>query len=530
MNFRFPYKLAKAKSLYALKQQITLLNREIAHSAEFIQHIEAGKLNVELPAEDIQQSKLLQSLHSMQQQLQKIAGEEKARKWATEGLARFVEILRSDQDDISKLADRIISNLVDYLGANQGGLFILNTENEEEPYLELVSCYAYERKKFLEKRIEIGEGMVGQTFLEKETTCLTEVPENYLNITSGMGKATPGSLLVVPLKINEEIYGIIELASFKKFKPHQISFIEKLGESIASSVSMLKVNARTRKLLKDSQEQTEMMRAQEEEMRQNNEELMATQEEMARKQNELEEMLKRSEEQAHNLAEQEKQIAESQTTIAQVLDNLPLAVYWKDISLNISGCNVNFYQKLGIKNKQHVIGKCESELSPVFTQEMKDEEREILRTGKGFIGKKLQADFPGVGKRWLKLSKFPLFDTENKAQGLLITVEDITRRMEQEQALREQTTETESAITKIKANEAIMKKAVTSFKSKEKKLLEKSNQAKKLLEEAVSSKEAMQKSLLQADEREQLLQQQLAGQEAEILELKRKLQAATTGK
>src|SRR5690606_482078 len=104
--------------------------------------------------------------------------------WVTEGLAKFSEILRSNNNDKSstELFDKTIANLVKYMGANQGGLFIVNDEEENNIFIELVACYAYDRKKMLEKRIEIGEGILGQTYLEEEYVYLTDVPQEYVHI------------------------------------------------------------------------------------------------------------------------------------------------------------------------------------------------------------------------------------------------------------------------------------------------------------------------------------------------------------
>jgi methyl-accepting chemotaxis protein len=225
------------------------------------------------------------SLLSMRNNLKKASEEDKKRSWATEGLAKFVDILRSNNAQTANLSENILTNLVKYLKANQGTMFVVNDDNERDIHLELVACYAYDRKKYVEKRIEIGEGLVGQAYLEKDIIFLTEVPDNYVTITSGLGDANPRCVLIVPLKMNEKVYGIIEIASFVPFEKYMIEFTEKLGESIASTIATTKINDRTSSLLAQTQMQAEEMRAQEEEMRQNMEELQATQEEMGRKEN-----------------------------------------------------------------------------------------------------------------------------------------------------------------------------------------------------------------------------------------------------
>jgi transcriptional regulator with GAF, ATPase, and Fis domain len=158
------------------------------------------------------------------------------------------------------------------------------TDREE---YDLVAAFAFDRKKFLEKTFAKGQGLVGTCAAEKDVVHLIEIPQEYIEITSGLGGANPNSLLLVPLIIEDEVLGVIELTSFNKFQPHEIELVKRLAQNIASTLRSVKVNARTSELLEKSQEQAEMMAAQEEEMRQNMEEMQATQEEMKRKEDEM---------------------------------------------------------------------------------------------------------------------------------------------------------------------------------------------------------------------------------------------------
>jgi CHASE3 domain sensor protein len=273
--------------------QQSILNFKKA--ANFISQLAGGNHQVEWEGlnndnRELNQTNLTGELMQMREQLKQLKLTDEKRLWATEGIAQFGQLVRSNQHDLQLLCDQAVRFVVRYLNAQQGGLFLLMEEGSHS-YLDLRGCYAFERKKFVSKRLELGQGLVGQTYLEGQTTMLTEIPQGYTSITSGLGDSTPTCLLIVPMLSNDKTEAVLEIAGFRRFEEHHIKLLESLGEILASSLQSVKGAMQTRHLLDEFQSQAQQLRDQEEEMRQNMEELQATQEEMHRKVTEYQQML-----------------------------------------------------------------------------------------------------------------------------------------------------------------------------------------------------------------------------------------------
>lgn len=271
-------------------RNINTMTRNLEGVAAFALAIGQGNFSSDFQAAS-EDDTIGKALVQMRDQLHIVAQEDKKRNWVSEGLTHFGNLLREDREDLEALAQRVLSSLIKYIEANQGALFVLNDENEEDAYLELVATYAWGKKKYIQKQVKPGEDLLGQAYLEQEIVYLKEIPEDYVEITSGIGKTTPRCLMIVPLKVNDEVFGMLELASLKEYDEYEQEFIRKVAENIASVFSAIKINQRTRYLLENTQQQAEEMRATEEEMRQNMEEISATQEEMTRKEKEYQRII-----------------------------------------------------------------------------------------------------------------------------------------------------------------------------------------------------------------------------------------------
>jgi uncharacterized protein YukE len=286
---------------------INLLTNALQASSTFASQMAEGKLEASFtPAADKDQ--MGKALLKLRANLNEVKKEDKMRSWSREGYGQFSDILRNSHE-VKTLAEDIISSLVKYMGANQGVFFIRSdgdNDTETSTTFELAAAYAYGRKKYLNKTISLGEGLLGACVQEKDTIYLTDVPHGYCSIRSGLGEASPTSILIVPLKIEEQVLGVVELASFNKYQPYEIEFVEKIAANIASSLSSIQTNEKTLHLLAASRQQAEELKAGEEELRQNLEELAATQDEMGRSKQEIEQLLAESMRKESIMQEQEK--------------------------------------------------------------------------------------------------------------------------------------------------------------------------------------------------------------------------------
>lgn len=179
--------------------------------------------------------------------------------WTSEGIARFAEILRSERENVRELSFLIIRELVAYLNIEMGTIFLTTGGEEGEKMVETIAGYAYDRRKYINKKFLFGEGLPGTCALEKEKIYINELPEEYSDIISGVGQTKPRYVLLVPLKTGEEVFGILELASFRAFEEYELAFVDQLAESIASTLQSVQTNERTASLLRQSQEQAEKL-------------------------------------------------------------------------------------------------------------------------------------------------------------------------------------------------------------------------------------------------------------------------------
>ena len=269
-----------------IEDELKVIAQNLRKTRDFSLEIAQGHLEAKLDVYE-DRSKLGEAFHQMHEGLSEIAKLDEERRWVNEGLTRFNSILRESKA-IRSLSDNIVTNLVRYLDASQGAIFVLNEQDFEIPQMELVSVYAFDRKRFLDRNIRPGQGLAGQSWQEKDAIHLQEVPSDYTLINSGLGSAEPRSILVIPMIVNEDhVVGVIELASFKAFKSYEIEFVKKLAENIGANIMTLQNNDESQQLLNEAQKTADKLKRQEEESALSMQELVSTQEEMRKNQLEL---------------------------------------------------------------------------------------------------------------------------------------------------------------------------------------------------------------------------------------------------
>lgn len=390
-------------------------------NADFAKRIGEGKYDTEFkPASE--NDILGMSLITMRQNLVENERRDKERNWIVRGVAEISEILRM-HDSIDELGDDVIKFILEKIGAIQGAFYVVNDESTPV-VIEMRASFAYNRKKYLKAKFKMAEGLVGQAAAEKDTVMRTEIPDDYVTISSGiLGDQRPTCILIVPLITNEEVYGVLEFAGFRKFDPSQVKFVQELSLILARTIFNIKVNERTRKLLAESQEMSNELKEKQEVLRQNAEEMQATQEELQRSNQMLEEQI--------------EEVNRTQKRMQLLLENASevITIYEEDESIRYISPSVETI--LGYGQKE-MIGKSDiDKVHPDYRDIFKD----LFKRMKESPDEKVTVQYEYRAKDgsfiWLE-STGTNFISNQAIHGYILNSRDITekRRAEQEQRMR----------------------------------------------------------------------------------------------
>ena len=251
-----------------LKSQLLL-----EQNTEFAQELSDGE-NPE-PYEEMMKTDLGRALRMIHLNIKADRRQEREMSWITEGKDLVSKILR-EQQEMEELSYHILRVLNSYIKSTQAAFYLYH---EESKVLINTATYAFNRKKILEQKFNIGEGLVGQCAYEMDYIYRTEIPEDYITISSGiLGDQKPESILLVPLISNEVLQGVLEFAFLKERIPKlTIQFLLELGETIARTILNLKMNLRTQTWLEESRTMTEELQKNEVQLQENAQEMTLAQ-------------------------------------------------------------------------------------------------------------------------------------------------------------------------------------------------------------------------------------------------------------
>jgi signal transduction histidine kinase/DNA-binding response OmpR family regulator/CHASE3 domain sensor protein len=270
--------------------------------------------------------------------LKDIISENISQSWLKTGQAELNEKM-DGQQDLQELCSNIVNYTAKYIDAQVGAIYIRNQEDT----FKLYGGYAFKRRKNFSSEIKVGEGIIGQAALEKQSILIGSIPEDYIMIGSGTGESVPKNLLVVPCVYNNEVMSVIEFGSFKEITNLQLQFLELVSTNIASAVYSSEARFKMKELLSKTLEQSEELQAQQEELRQNNEELeeqtralkesesrlQAQQEELRVVNEELEERTKNLELQKSGITAKNESLKRAQSEIERKAVELETASKYK---------------------------------------------------------------------------------------------------------------------------------------------------------------------------------------------------------
>lgn len=274
------------------KQRIETHRKTLDNTISFARKIEKGDLGSSYNRVN-GEFELAEALENMRAGLLKYNREDMERNLIAGFVGDINKILRS-ANEVDHLGDAIIAFLVDRLDhVVQGAFYVVSEEDGKKPVIRLTSTYAYNRKKHLKARFEFAEGLIGQAAIEKDIIHRTEIPDDYVTVTSGiLGDKKPRSIIIVPLIANDMVHGVIELAGLQRFSPLHIRILGEISEIVARTINNVMVGEQTRMLLSRSEKMSVELVEQKSQLIQNAKDMEIAQEELKKANTKLQEQVR----------------------------------------------------------------------------------------------------------------------------------------------------------------------------------------------------------------------------------------------
>ena len=363
------------------------------------------------------------ALINMRDSIQNAEKRDTERSWIVTGVAEVGEILRS-HNNLEALGHEVIAYVSKKINAIQGAFYVVSDDDEGDVFIEMRASYAYNKQKNLKAKFRMAEGLIGQSAVEQDTLMRTEIPYDYVTVTSGLlGDQRPEALMVVPLITNEQVYGVLEFAGFEKFSDRYIKFVEEISLITARTVFNIKVNERTRLLLSESQTMSNELQEQQEILRQNAEEMQSTQEQLQHTNRQLEEQI--------------QEVERTQKRMASLLENASevITIYEEDGRIRYISPSVERIlgysqeEMIGTSDIQHISGDGIKVFSEMFAT--------LLENPQDSVTVQYVYETKYQGEVWVEATGTNLLQ-DPAVKGIIVNSRDITekRRAEQEERMR----------------------------------------------------------------------------------------------
>ncbi|MEV0310859.1 HAMP domain-containing protein [Nonomuraea fuscirosea] len=254
------------------------LTRQVRAIAEVTSAVTSGDLtrSITVDAEG-ELADLKDNINSMVKSLRETTSANEQQDWLKSNLARMSGLMQGHRD-LAAVAELVMNELAPLVAAQYGAFFLA-----EESELQLISAYGYPVAPDRPARFKLGEALVGQAARSRRTIAMTDLPPGYITISSGLGRTAPTSVIVLPIVVEEQVLGVIELASVQAFTPVHRAFLDQLMETIGVNLNTIVANVRTDELLKESQRLAVELQARSEELQQQQEELQRSNAELEEK-------------------------------------------------------------------------------------------------------------------------------------------------------------------------------------------------------------------------------------------------------
>ena len=261
-------------------------------------------------------------LNEMIRNLRETMRQNTEQDWLKTNLERFTRMLQG-QRDLATVSNMILSDLTPLVSAQHGAFYVLTDPDEGgEPVLRFQAGYGYKERKHVSGCFRLGEGLVGQCALEKERILLTQVPGDYIQISSGLGEATPLNIIVLPILFEGSVRAVLELASFSSFSPTHQSLLDQLAESIGLVLNTVAATSVTDKLLEQSLSQAQELKSRQEQLHQSNTDLAEQAALLADKNSEVEGKYQEVEEAKRFVEEKARELAVSSKYKSEFIANM----------------------------------------------------------------------------------------------------------------------------------------------------------------------------------------------------------------